>query len=209
VKRKPLSFLEIRYMATNLLPSILSGSQLQIRIGGLNLAYAQTLTFTHDMTLIPVGGIGSITNHTLEPVRYLARGSLAITQYSDAILTAVKGLNTANPPVPANMINTAPQQSADSSLGGQTKDGFSGNSLLRSTFFNPVMLLLSATVDIDVFERKVPTTGLQAVESGALLYTIEGVRFNSYNLRFSPSSLVTENLGFLGMRVVDRRYTVA
>jgi len=123
----------------------LNGAQLEIVItdpvfGPFVLAYTQALSFSHNMRNAPVGGIGSYSQHTLEPLQYSGQGSMVVTRYAEG---AKKRLTAAHQP--ANMQNR------------QSSRWASGNGLLHRQHFNPVKLLVSQTFDITVRQRN-PTT---------------------------------------------------
>lgn len=175
------------------LPSFLSSSQLQVRIGAAQIAYAQNLSFSDDMQVQPVGGIGGYSFHQLEPTGYLGRGSMTITHYSDAVLNALNSASQNN--LPDNIKGSDGSVEAD------------GNSFLRSEYFNPVRLMISQSFDIDVYERgydagaerPAPTNG------GSIVYTLRNCRLTNYNIGFTPGSLVNENISFLCTSILDHR----
>lgn len=174
------------------LPSFLNGSRLEIRIGSASFAYCQALSFSDDMTVQPVGGMGSFNYHALEPTDYAARGSIVITQYSDAVLSALKGISPSL--VPANV-----QGSAASGNGGAD-----GNSLLKAEYFSPIRLLTSLSFDINVYERN-PSAANGSSFTGNIVYQMINARFGSYNMGFSPGSMVNESLSFVCTSIQDYR----
>lgn len=180
-----------------LLPSFLSAAQLEIRIGGAVLAYCQNISWTDDMTTIPVGGIGSYSYHAIEPVGYAGRGSMTITHYSGKVFNLLKKV-TGGGALPANMANTS------------VSDAVDGNSLLTSEFFNPVTLLLSRTFDVRIYERNVAevaaqdiTKGPSATNDSTLIYTLQNCRMTNLAFTFTPGSLINQVVTFLCMSVVD------
>jgi len=180
----------------NQIPSFLSGAKCAIKIGNVTVAFAQNLTFSDDMSVAPVGQIGSFQNQSLEPTGYLARGSITITHYSDHVLSA---FTAAGAPAPADTF----------AAGGSQRDG---NSMLVKEFFSPAHMLLMRDFDIEVYERAVQgTTGtganvkLDVNKTKTLMYLIQGCRFTSYGISFSPGQLVNENLSFISRGVLDAR----
>jgi hypothetical protein len=125
----------------------LHGATLEIVIndpgagGVFTMAYAQAISFSHNMRNLPVAGIGSHGHHALEPVQYSGQGSLVITRYSAA--AKQKG----GTKIPGN-------------IGTNNKWG-SGNGLLHRIQFNPIKMLVSQTFDITV--RSKLTTNSTAV----------------------------------------------
>jgi len=182
------------------IPSFLSGSKLEIRIGTAQIAYAQNLAFTDDMQVQPVGGIGSYSYHALEPTGYLGRGSMTLTHYSDrvrnALLAAGGGANDTM--LPGNLKATGVNQTeAD------------GNSMLRAEYFSPVRLLTSQSFDIVVYERGVdPAAGVPTngdLLKNTILYTLRNCRLATYNIGFTPGSMVNETVSFMCTSISDHR----
>lgn len=175
-------------------PSFLSGSRLTIRINQDVVAYAQNLTFSDDMRVMPVGGIGAYSFHTLEPTDYIGRGSMSITHYSDKVLKVLKSQNDLST-LPDNLKNTSTPADGD------------GNSFLRQNFFNPINLITSLSFTIDVHERD-RTAGVTTGEFNNLsrvIYRLKNCRLSTYSIGFSPGSMVTENVSFLCTSVEDTR----
>lgn len=177
---------------SGLLPSFLSAAQLEVRIGNTVLAYCQNMSWTDDMTTVPVGGIGSYSFHSLEPVGYIGRGSMTITHYSSAIFNVLKSISNA---LPENLRGT------------QTQEGRDGNSLLVQEFFNPVQLLISRTFDINIYERSFTrdsTSGeIQANSTSRILWTLKDCRMTNLSLTFTPGSLINQVASFLCLSVID------
>lgn len=187
---------------SNLLPSFLSSSKLLIKVGSLTYAYAQALSFTDDMTVQPVGGIGAYNYHTLEPTGYMGRGTMTITHYSNAVLKELQKANNADQSINAVPPNLAKADTTDSS-GRGTSDG---NSLLRKGYFSPVHLILSLTFDIKIYERTVKEITTQKdldSEAGSLIYTLKDCRMTNYAMNFTPGSLVNETVSFLCFGILD------
>lgn len=172
-----------------LLPSFLSSAQLEIRIGSTVLAYAQNLSWTDDFTNTPVGGIGSYSYGSLEPVSYIGRGSMTVTHYSSAVLNKLKNLTGA---LPANLAGVTTQTNRD------------GNSLLVKEFFSPTQLLISRTFDLNVYERSLVNNGgtLQNATS-RLLYTLKDCRMNNFSITFTPATLINQTVSFICMSVIN------
>ena len=174
---------------SGLLPSFLSSSQLEVRIGNTVLAYAQNMAWTDDMTNTPVGGIGSYSFHSLEPVAYIGRGSMTITHYSKAIFDVLKSIPNA---LPENLRDTQTQTNRD------------GNSLLVNEFFNPVQLLISRTFDINIYERSISSqNGTLSGSTSRVIYTLKDCRMTNLSITFTPGTLVAQVASFMCMHVIN------
>jgi hypothetical protein len=180
------------------LPSFQNAGMLEIYIGESQVAYAQNLSFTDDVGLTPVGGIGAFSYHAIEPTSYMGRGNMTITQYSDRVLKALRELNNNGKHLPGNMINTKPSYD----------DKGDGNSFLRDPWFNPITLMLGTSFNILVYERSVPTTkqvgtGWALRQFGTPIYRLNGCRLADYALDFNLADITTETVSFLCMSIDD------
>lgn len=198
---------------SGLIPSFLNGSRCVILIDGREIAYAQNLSISDDMSLTPVGGIGAYNYQANEPTGYLIRGSMSLTNYSDLVLNANKtALNAVNGNGGQLSFKGGNPVKAAQSNSIQSSKGRDGNSFLDINSFSPAALILSASVDIVIYERV--ATGVnangggyatQVGGTGSPIYTISGVRLGSYSFNFSVGSLVTENVSFIGTSFIDHR----
>ena len=184
------------------IPSFLSAAKCMIRIGDKTIAYAQNISISDDMSVIPVGMIGAYGMQALEPSNYIARGSMTITHYSDLVLGQ---LNAASDKKEDNMPTNLKGKFID---GGPTD----GNSLLSREHFSPVNLLLSRTFDLDFYEKSpndIIATGADkgkvVFTEGVILYRLQNVRMTTYNIGFTPGSLVNETVGFMATGLLDSR----
>lgn len=201
-------------MAKGKLPSFLSGAQLIVRLGESTVAFAQALSFSHNMGIAPVGGIGAYSYHALEPLQYAAQGSLVITRYSrlmsskDAFDTDSSAANvdknlgstitSDGGSAPGPIVGSNSEKSGNAVVRG-------GNTLLIHRHFNPVQLLLSQTFDITVHARSYQNANAFATPAdfGPILYTLEGCRATGYSTGLNPGSLMTESMSFIALRVKD------
>lgn len=183
---------------SGLLPSFVNGSNILLKIGDVTVAYCQDLRFNRNMANVPVRGIGSYSTHATEPVDFSASGQLSIMRYNKDI---VYGNGDT---VPSRTQN---EDLLPENLQGATKSKTrDGNSLLMPYAFDPRRLLLSATFDIEAYERtanKGAIDGSEGVNAGKLLYKFYDCRFTSYSYSFSPGQLIMENLAFLASYIED------
>ena len=187
------------------IPGFASGSSLVIAIDGVTQAYATNLSWSDDVAHAAVGGIGSFSYDALEPLQYLARGSFSLMRYSSEAKSRIE----------------------DASLPARSKgalDANNGNSALAANSFNPSMLLLSKTFDIDIYERLTQATAIVFVSAQAAVvetkdtkakdavpasgdlvktFTIKDCRLTSYSITFTPGQLVSENIGFICLQAID------
>ena len=172
---------------SGIIPSFLSSAKLVIRIDGRTMAYATNLSISDRMSVAPVGGIGAYNADALEPLQYSVSGSFAITIYDEASLKALNEISANKSLVPNRVTDHIPT------------NNFSGNSMFSQNFFSPVHLMISRSIDIDVYERTAP--GQSTAEK--ITYKIYDARLTSYSLTFTPGSLMQEQIGFIAMKMED------
>jgi len=173
-----------------LLPSFQSGSNLQIYIGNVLVAYATSVSFSRDMSDTGIGGIGSYSYDAIEPLMYAARGTFSLTRYSNEAIAATKLAGG-----PADGLK--PSRATESNLAAS---GVDGNSMLHPSQFNPTLLIVSKTFDIKVFERN-SVNGT----TGNLVQTLKDCRLTGYSMGFTPGSVISENLSFRCLRIIDNQ----
>lgn len=177
--------------SSGLTPSFVSGSTIVINVGDVRLAYCLDLQFTRNVPHTPVYGIGGFSAHSMEPVGYSASGSMRLARYTTSVVDG---------PLPHLKRNATPasQVTLPENLRGVTLEAKrDGNSMLDGIAFNPQKLLLSATFDINVYERKVDGT------EGEKMFKLENCRLTGYSFSFTPGELLYENVQFVCTRIVD------
>jgi hypothetical protein len=176
--------------------SFASGSNLSIRFGNIVVAYGSNLSFSDDVSHAPVGGMGSYSYDTLEPLQYVARGNFSINRFSKLATDAIAAQATPGQ-LPSRMGATS---------SGTGTDLTDGNTLLHPSQFNPARLLFSRTFDIDVYEGGPSSTALAGSDRGVskLIFTLQNCRMTGYSIAFTPGALVGENISFMCIRVIDQ-----
>lgn len=164
------------------LPSFVTGATVVIRIGDTRIAYCQNLRLSARMDTQSVFGIGSSSAHALEPIMHSANFSMQILRYTNGMKKLGDTVN--------RTANTLPENVKQGQNASQD-----GNSIINSTFMNPQLLLLSATFDIDVYERNFEGSAL-GVE-GQKIFTLKDCRIANYSFSFAPGELLIENVSGL------------
>jgi len=175
--------------------SFLSGSNVIVRIGEANLAYCQDLRFSRTVGHVPVRGIGSYGTLALEPVDFAVNGSFVITRWFDI----GSGATT----------DTAPEGISKATIPSNGR----GNTLFTQNTFNPATMILSASFDIYVYPKGLPTTdattgkvtqiGFTVSEKLNYLYKIVDCRLTNYSFSFFPGQILNENSTFIGRTVIN------
>lgn len=181
-----------------LMSSFALGSNVHIRIGGIKVAHITNLSFSEDVSTGAVGGIGSYSYDAIEPLQYAARGSFSITRYTKEALKAIyDDGNPAKKFAPGRVNGKAELFKGFQSLVVDESSGADGNSILTKVSFSPAHLMLSQAFDIVVTERSMPGVGEEEI------FTCIDCRLVSYSVGFTPGSLVSENVGFICIRIED------
>lgn len=183
-----------------LIPSMLTGSMVVLRIGDAKIAYCQNLRFQRNVAHAPIVGVGSYSVHALEPVDYSAGGSMTILRYTTDILFGSPDETT----LPGRRDLLWGATIPENLRSAQQDYRRNGNSMIDSLSFNPAKLLLSHTFDIDVYEKStIPATG-EIISEGTKLFTFLDCRLTGYSFDFIPGSLLTENVDFVCRNIIDR-----
>jgi len=182
------------------LPSFLSGSNVEIVIGGVTVAFARNFNYTRNMNRVSVQSIGSYSTQALEPTMFSASGSLTLTRYSSKVMSGGSGgfnrTTNANKRTLPEQLRRAPVADASG-----LRDG---NSIIDAVSFNPRKTLISSTFDIAVYERGVdPATGEHTTAGQNLLYTMKDCRLTSFSFSFAVGSLLEENTTFVCRTIID------
>jgi hypothetical protein len=182
------------------LPSFLNGSNVQIKIGEVVVAFCQNLNFTKSMQNVAITSIGSYSTQAQEPTMFFCSGSMTITRYSSKSLNGGEGgFNRTS----GNNKRTLPDQLKQAPA--QDSSGLrDGNSLVDAVSFNPRKILISSTFDIDVYERGVDgATGNHSNAGNFLKYTLKDCRLTGYGLSFAVGSILQESVSFICRTVVE------
>jgi hypothetical protein len=181
-------------------PSFFNASKAAIKIGDEFFAYIENLSFSDDMSVQPMRGIGTYNPQTLEPTNYIGRWSATISNYSELVRSAILASSGGDTSVlPQNLVGVNVPTDINAS-GASTNVG---NTLLRSNLFNPVRLLVSLSFTISTFERELQTDGSTTI--GPEIYVLNNCRAQSYAISFTPGQVVRETVTGLCTSIVDRR----
>jgi hypothetical protein len=154
------------------------------------------MSFTDNMTVAPVGGIGSYQPDTLEPLQYSAGGTMTINRYSTEAWKAITSLA-------GGKTDFVPDRAVNDPAAIATRDG---NSLMDANFFSPFLLMISRTFDIQLWERAFggfDAAGNPILNDNKVLFHMVDCRMNSYSITFTPGALIQETVGFIARRIID------
>lgn len=118
------------------LPSFITGANAKIKIGTLTMAYAQDVSYSIEVSTIPVETIGRYEVVTNEPIAYYVSGTLSVIRYTKGAIGAT-GATISGAAKTGNSINNW-QDSTMGNLGNH---------------FNPNGLLASKTFDLEIISK--------------------------------------------------------
>lgn len=174
-------------MAGKIAP-FMDGSQLIIKVDGQIIAFCESISFNDNMQVQTTFGIGSYGPHTVEPLSYSASGSMRILRYTSEALNSPSKDKLNIPHVASKSKNDASKRGAD------------GNSMLWLNSFSPIRMLLETTFDIEIWSR----TGI-GQNDRVKSFVLKDCLMQGINLSFAPGSLVSENISFTCLQIIDQR----
>jgi len=175
-------------------PTFIVGARAKIKVDGQTVAFATAVQYNVDVTHVPVECLGAYEVIAYEPVGYRVSGTMTVVRY------------TANG-------NTAagPSGGAAAAGGNSPFNGFGAGSAgatvgaaATPAAFNPGNLLLSATFNIEVYDRR----DGQANQSGQRFILIENARFEKRSGGINAKGLMEEQYSFNGILFSDDAATV-
>ena len=119
------------------LPSFITGANAKIKIGTLTMAYAQDVSYSIEVSTIPVETIGRYEVVTNEPIAYYVSGTLSVIRYTKGAISATGATNVPGAAKTGNSINN-------------WEDSTMGN---LGDHFNPNGLLASKTFDLEIISK--------------------------------------------------------
>lgn len=127
------------------LPSFITGANAKIKVGSLTMAYAQDVSYSIEVSTIPVETIGRYEVVTNEPIAYYVSGTLSVIRYtkSAASVTGTTGTVLAGVNKTGNSINN-------------WNDASAGN---IGKHFDPGQLINSKTFDLEIIAKISGDTG--------------------------------------------------
>lgn len=179
-------------------PSFFNASKAAIKIGDEFFAYMENFSFSDDMSVQPMRGIGTYNPQTLEPTNYIGRWSATISIYSEQVRVALGNIENAGAILPSNIKGN----STDLNANGIGTTGV-GNSMLRGNLYNPVRLLTSLSFTISVFERETDAAGVTTPATE--IYNLSDCRAATYAISFTPGQVVRETVTGLCTSIIDKR----
>lgn len=150
-----------------------SGANAKIQIFGKTLAYCQDVSYSVDVTSIPIESMGKYEVHSYEPVAYSIQGTFSIIRYTKR--------------AKASSIDASSDQSdgnAPERIGGMGKH------------LDPARLLESETFDMIITEKTSES------EANAV-YSIHDCRIVRRSMTLNKRGVMTDSYQFMGIRGTD------
>jgi hypothetical protein len=172
-------------MATpGMIPTFVTGANARIKVDGITFAYAQDVSYSIAVDVIPIETMGRYEAAAQEPVNYAVGGDLAIVRYTKAAITN------------ANNNGTAPKGTNANGNGiGNVQGGLTGQNM--SGHLNPGQILLSKTWDLDVFQKKQDSSGNISVDESII--KVRDCRFTRMSGGLSKRGILVDRFSFVGI----------
>lgn len=166
-------------------PGLVTGSNAKLIFGGKTLAYATDVSYSVDVSVVPVEVMGSYEVITNEPIAVNVRGSFTIVRYT------------------ATAANALPQAAKTGNGVGQLGKDRTNSMDGQSNAFNPSKMLSTSTVDLEIFQR-------QATEGEAIgttsLVKISDCRLTRLSSGLNKRGIMTESYDFVGILYDDESF---
>ena len=169
-------------------PGLVTGSNAKLSIGGKTLAYATDVSYSVDVSVVPVEVMGSYEVITNEPIATSVRGSFTIVRYT------------------ATAANALPQAAKSGNGVGELGKDKTNSVDGQSNAFNPGKMLSTSTVDLEIFQR-LATEG-SAIGSQSLV-KISDCRLTRLSSGLIKRGIMTESYDFVGILYDDESFVAA
>ena len=165
--------------------SLLTGSNCKVTFDGITLAFATDIQYDVSVQTIPVEVMGKFEVVANEPVAYVVAGSFSVVRYT----AAAKLGNITGAAANGNGLGAVLGGANGAAFNSQASGG--GNSVQ----IDPGQLLLSKTVDISIFRKKInnPT---QSAEQEVYM-TIKDARITRMSGSVNKRSVAMESFQFV------------
>lgn len=161
-------------------PSLITGSNAKIQIGGKTIAYATDIQYSVDTAVIPVEVMGRYEVLTNEPIATSVAGSFTVVRYSSL--------------------------AKDLSAAAATGNGVGKLGQGMANAFNPGQMLATSTVDIAIFQ-KTKADAATAGDSQEIL-KITDCRLTRVSGSINKRGILTEGYSFVGVLFGDDSFKV-
>jgi hypothetical protein len=118
-------------------PSFITGANAKIKIGSLTMAYAQDVSYSIEVSTIPVETIGRYEVVTNEPIAYFVSGTLSVIRYTKSAASLAGSATISGVASTGNSVNN-------------WNDAQAGN---IGHHFDPANLISSKTFDLEIFSK--------------------------------------------------------
>lgn len=162
-------------------PSFLTGAVARVKAGNITLAYCQDVSYTVEVTTIPVEAMGRFEVISNEPIATFVSGSLSVIRYTQVAKD-----------------NNMPDVAAGGNGIGKWNHGVGRNA---SEHINPRDILVSETFDIEIYQKNDPTN--------APVLKLLDCRLTRKSGGVNKRGILVETFNFVGIMAQDDSYTAA
>lgn len=176
--------------------SFVTGANAKIKVGGKTFAYAQDVSYSVSVDVIPIETMGRYEAVTNEPVNYSVAGELNVVRYTNiAKSNSMPGAATGG-----NGLGNV-----DYTTGGNAADEI-----------NPANLLFSQSWDLSVYQKTqaaatgagaAAAAGTAATTESSEFITIRDCRFTRKSAGLNKRGILVDRLSFVGILADDDSFT--
>jgi hypothetical protein len=162
-------------------PGFLTGASARVKLNSKTIAYAQEVSYSTQLEVMPIEVMGNYETITYEPLAYRVSGSLSIVRYTKntKTLTAIPGTSDSGNSFLAGGYDGA----ADVAVSGQ---------------FDPAQIIAGNTCDLEIMQRQDDGTPAGSYQS---VVKITGVKFTGMNGTINKRGNLVVNASFVGTLV--------
>ena len=163
-------------------PSFITGANAKIKIGSITLAYAQDVSYSIEVSTIPVETIGRYEVVTNEPIAYFVSGTLSVIRYTKSAATVAGGSSPiSGASSTGNSINNWNDASGAGNIGAH---------------FDPAQLLASKTFDLEILSKISGDSEGSGSVVGESIIKIRDCRMTRKQGSVTKRGLITDQFAF-------------
>jgi hypothetical protein len=170
-------------------PGLVTGSNAKLKFGNKTLAYASDVSYSVDVSVVPVEVMGRYEVITNEPIATNVRGSFTIVRYTKEGNAGLYGSS----------------KTSGNGVGALGKDGTTANSG-QANAFNPGQMLSTSTVDLEIFQR---SSAGGNIGDSLKLVKIQDCRLTRLSSGLSKRGIMTETYDFVGVLYGDESFNAS
>lgn len=164
-------------------PGFLTGASAKVKLNGHTVAYAQDVSYTTDLEVMPIEVMGAYEVVTYEPLAYRVSGTMSIVRYTanTKAFTSIAGTSDSGNSFLAGGYDTA---------GGKDVSGQ----------FDPSQIVAGNTCNLEIFQKQIDGTG---APQSQIVVKVYGVKFTRMSGTISKRGNLVVQASFVGTLVEE------